>query len=101
VLAQANVSVALGAAVPLAQAQSDFVMPEGQIHMLPNMLEQAKKTMRIIKQNLWWAVLYNAICVPMALTGWLPAWLAGLGMAASSLVVLCNAARLVKESGDF
>jgi Cu2+-exporting ATPase len=69
--------------------------------MLPNMLKQAKKTMRIIKQNLWWAVLYNAICVPMALAGWLPAWLAGLGMAASSLVVLCNAARLVKESGDF
>ena len=101
VLAQADVSVALGAAVPLAQAQSDFVMPEGQIHMLPNMLEQAKKTMRIIKQNLWWAALYNAIGVPMALTGWLPAWLAGLGMAASSLVVLGNAARLVKGAGDY
>ncbi len=93
-LAAADVSVAIGAAVPLAQAQSDFVIPGAQLLMLPAMLSQAKCTLRIVKQNLAWAAVYNATCVPLALAGFLPAWLAGLGMAASSLLVVANAARL-------
>ncbi len=99
VLAAANVSVAVGLAVPLAQAQSDFVIPGAQLMMLPAMLTHARRTMRIVRQNLWWAAIYNAICVPVALAGWLPAWLAGLGMALSSLLVLVNAARLAKLEG--
>ena len=94
VLASAHVSVAVGKAVPLAQAQADFVMPGGQLLMLPAMLTQAGRTMRVVRQNLWWAAGYNAVCVPLALAGWLPAWLAGLGMACSSLLVIGNAARL-------
>ena len=93
-LASANVSVAIGSAVPLAQAQSDFVIPGAQLSMLPEMLCHAKKTLRIVKQNLAWAALYNASCVPLAISGMLPAWLAGLGMALSSLLVMANAARL-------
>ena len=93
-LAAAHVSVAIGAAVPLAQAQSDFVIPGAQLLMLPMMLSQATSTLRIVKQNLVWAALYNAIGVPLAIAGWLPAWLAGLGMALSSLLVMANAARL-------
>jgi Cu2+-exporting ATPase len=50
--------------------------------------------MKIIKQNLVWAALYNLICIPLAVMGFLPAWLAGLGMALSSLLVILNAARL-------
>ncbi len=93
-LAEAHVSVAVGTAVPLAQAQSDLVLPGAQLLMLPIMLGQAKRTLRIVKQNLAWAVIYNATCVPLALAGMLPAWLAGLGMALSSLLVMANAARL-------
>ena len=93
-LAAADVSVAVGAAVPLAQAQSDLVLPGAQLFMLPVMLGQSRRTLRIIKQNLAWAALYNATCVPLAIAGWLPAWLAGLGMALSSLLVVANAARL-------
>jgi P-type Cu2+ transporter len=96
VLAGAHVSVALGAAVPLAQAQSDLVIPGGQLHMLPAMLLQAHRTMGVVRQNLCWAAIYNAICVPLAIAGWLPAWLAGLGMAVSSLTVIANAARLAR-----
>ena len=55
---------------------------------------QARRTLRIVRQNLWWAVLYNLIAVPLALAGWLTPWIAGLGMALSSLAVLVNAARL-------
>ncbi len=93
-LAAAHVSVAVGAAVPLAQAQSDFVIPGAQLLMLPAMLDQAKNTLKIVRQNLAWAAIYNAICVPLALAGFLPAWMAGLGMALSSLLVMANAARL-------
>jgi P-type Cu2+ transporter len=94
VLAGANVSVAVGSAVALAQAQSDFLIPGGQLLMVPGLLMQARRTMRTVRQNLWWAAIYNAVCVPLALTGSLPAWLAGLGMALSSLLVIANAARL-------
>ncbi len=96
VLASAHVSIAMGQAVPLAQAQSDFVVMNGNLAMLPYLIEQAKQTMGIVKQNLTWAATYNAICVPLAIAGLLPAWLAGLGMALSSLLVILNAARLAK-----
>jgi P-type Cu2+ transporter len=94
VLASAHVSIAMGQAVPMAQAQSDFVVLSGQLAMVPHLITQAKRTMRIVKQNLIWAAVYNAVCVPLAVMGLLPAWLAGLGMALSSLLVILNAARL-------
>jgi Cu2+-exporting ATPase len=56
----------------------------------------AKKTLRVIRQNLAWAAAYNAACVPLALVGWLPPWAAGLGMATSSLVVVVNSLRLAR-----
>ncbi len=96
VLARADVSVAVGQAVPLAQAQSDFIIPDGQLLMLGNMPAQARRAMSIVRQNLIWAVAYNVICVPLAISGYLPAWLAGLGMAISSLFVMLNAARLAR-----
>ena len=101
VLASAHVSVAVGKAVPLAQAQSDFILPGGQLLMLPKMLAHARRTMRVVRQNLWWAAIYNVVCVPWALTGYLPAWLAGLGMALSSFLVIANASRLahIKDIG--
>ncbi len=98
VLASAHVSITMGQAVPLAQAQSDFVVMGGQLAMVPHLITQAKRTMRIVKQNLIWAAAYNAVCVPLAVVGLLPAWLAGLGMAVSSLLVILNAARLSRSS---
>jgi Cu2+-exporting ATPase len=54
----------------------------------------ARKARRVVGQNLLWAFVYNAACVPLAVVGWLPAWAAGLGMASSSLLVVLNALRL-------
>ena len=59
-------------------------------------LLQARATLRTVRQNLAWAVAYNAVSVPLALAGFMPPWLAGLGMAASSLVVIGNALRLTR-----
>jgi Cu2+-exporting ATPase len=94
VLAGADVSFALGQAVPLAQSKSDFVLMGGQLEALVSTVQRSRQTMRIVRQNLWWSAAYNAACVPLALMGWLPAWAAGLGMALSSLLVVLNALRL-------
>jgi Cu2+-exporting ATPase len=94
VLAGAHVSFALGQAVPLAQSKADFVLLGAQLGVLVPVWARSRKTMRVVRQNLVWAAVYNAACVPLALMGWLPAWLAGLGMAFSSLWVVLNALRL-------
>ena len=94
VLAGAQVSFALGQAVPLAQAHADFLVPGGQLGAVTQALLLARRTVRIVKQNLAWAALYNAVCVPLAVSGLLSAWAAGAGMAASSLLVVLNALRL-------
>ena len=97
VLAGAHVSFALGKAVPLAQAQSDFVILGSSLKAVAHSYQLACKTMRTVRQNLVWAVCYNLISIPMAMMGWVPAWVAGLGMAMSSLLVIGNALRLVRQ----
>jgi P-type Cu2+ transporter len=98
VLAGAQVSFAFGRAVPLAQAQSDVVVMGERLLDVLRTVQLARKTMRVVHQNLWWALIYNACCVPLALLGYLPAWLAGLGMATSSLLVVLNALRLSQDT---
>jgi Cu2+-exporting ATPase len=94
VLAGAHVSFAVGLGVPLARAQADFVILGGHLAGVAQTLRQSRRTVRVVRQNLWWAAIYIALCVPLAVVGWLPAWAAGLGMAASSLLVVLNALRL-------
>jgi Cu2+-exporting ATPase len=96
VLAGANVSFTFGRAVPLAQSKADFVILGEQLMVVVQSLLLARRTLVIVRQNLWWALIYNAACVPLAVVGMLPAWLAGLGMAASSLLVVLNALRLAR-----
>jgi Cu2+-exporting ATPase len=96
VLACADVSIAMGQAVPLAQAKSDFIVQGGQLAAVADLLRQARRTRAIVRQNLVWAAVYNAVCVPLAIAGFMPPWLAGLGMAASSLLVVLNSARLAR-----
>jgi len=96
VLARADVSIAMGQGAPLAQAKSDFVILGSQLAAVPLLLKHARRTRRIVRQNLAWAALYNAVCVPLAVIGAMPPWLAGLGMAASSLLVVANSARLAR-----
>jgi Cu2+-exporting ATPase len=101
VLAGADVSFALGQAVPLAQSKADFVLMAGQLDAVVSTVMHSRQTLRVVKQNLLWAAVYNAACVPLAVMGWLPAWAAGLGMALSSLLVVLNALRLTKAQPSF
>ena len=94
VLAQADVSFAMGDGALLAKTQADGVLLANRLADLVAARATARKALRIVRQNFAWAALYNLACVPMALVGWLPPWAAGLGMATSSLVVVLNSLRL-------
>lgn len=94
VLAAAHASFAFGRAVPLAQARSDFVVLGDALMAIAQAHSQAGRTMRVVRQNLAWALAYNLAALPLAVAGLMPAWAAGLGMAASSLLVVANALRL-------
>ncbi len=98
VLAGAQVSFALGQAVQLAQARADFVVMGAQLLPVAHTVLLARRTMAVVRQNLAWALVYNAVCVPLAVAGMLPAWAAGLGMAGSSLLVVGNALRLSRTT---
>lgn len=99
VLARADLSIAMAEGAPLARSRADVVVLGGRLDTIPMLLAQARRTRRVVRQNLAWAASYNAVCVPLALGGWMPAWLAGLGMAVSSLAVVLNAARLAAVPG--
>ncbi len=96
VLAAAQVSIALGGAVPLAQARADLVMMGAHLLALPALVRRSRLTAKVVAQNLAWALFYNAVGVPLAFLGCLPAWLAGLGMAVSSLWVMAHSLRLAR-----
>jgi len=101
VLAKAPLSIAIGTASDLAKTHADIILTNNQLSRLPELIEQARKTKRIIKQNLLWALLYNASVLPLAAFGLLPPWAAALGMSFSSLVVVFNALRLTRLKSGF
>jgi Cu2+-exporting ATPase len=96
VLARADASVVMGQGAMLARASADALLLSNRLMDLALARQLALRTARIIRQNLLWAALYNAACIPLALAGLLPPWAAGLGMASSSLFVVLNAQRLAK-----
>lgn len=94
VLAQAHVSVAMGGGTELARTQADVVLLGGKLSALAAGVDTARKTLRVIRQNLFWALGYNLCAIPLAMAGWVTPWMAGIGMSASSLMVVLNALRL-------
>ena len=94
VLAQAQVSIAMGGGADLARANADVVLLGNDLQALPQGLALARRTLRIVKQNLVWAFAYNFVAIPLAMAGGVTPWMAGIGMSASSLLVVLNALRL-------
>ncbi|MGE6359736.1 heavy metal translocating P-type ATPase [Psychrobacter glacincola] len=94
VLAAADVSTSIAGAADLAQVSSDSIILNGQIDAITAAKRISDKTERIIKQNFRWALIYNgSVLIPAAL-GYVPPWLAAIGMSLSSLFVVLNALRL-------
>jgi Cu2+-exporting ATPase len=97
VLAQAHVSVAMGGGTDLARGQADVVLLSDDPRHLAAGVALARRALSIIRQNLWWAFTYNVVAIPLAMAGWITPWMAGIGMSASSLLVVLNALRLQKS----
>jgi Cu2+-exporting ATPase len=98
VLAAADVSVAIASGADLAKVNADFVLLGDGLGALAGAIESARRMLRVIRQNLCWAVLYNLTAVPLAASGRLEPWMAALGMSLSSLLVVLNAMRLLRAS---
>jgi Cu2+-exporting ATPase len=94
VLAGADVSIAPSHAASLAQSSADVLMLGDSLQPIVTLMHAARRTMRIVRQNLAWAIVYNVSAVPLAAAGFVPPWLAAIGMSTSSLVVVVNALRL-------
>jgi P-type Cu2+ transporter len=94
VLAQAQVSLAMASGTELARINADIALLTDGIEPVLDAVVTARRTLAIIRQNFLWAVIYNAIAVPLALMGLVTPLVAAAGMSASSLLVIGNALRL-------
>ena len=97
VLAGADVGVALASGAEIARASSDIVLAGERLSALVTACRIARQTVAVIQQNQRWALLYNLVAMPLAALGFVPPWLAALGMSFSSLCVIGNALRIGRD----
>ncbi len=93
-LATANVGMAIGTGTDVAMEAADVTLMRGDLSSIPDAIYMSRKTMNNIKQNLFWALGYNTLGIPIAAIGLLAPWVAGAAMALSSVSVVLNALRL-------
>jgi P-type Cu2+ transporter len=93
VLARADVSFAMGSGADAAQLRADVVVMGDSLESVSRTFQVARRAMRLVRQNIAWAIAYNAIALPLAAAGLIGPWEAALAMGASSLTVLVNALR--------
>jgi Cu2+-exporting ATPase len=96
-LAAATVSIAPVEGTDIACSTADAMVLSRGVFPLVRAVAVARRTLRIVRQNLGWAFAYNLVCIPLAALGFVPAWAAAAGMSASSLLVTLNALRLARE----
>ncbi|MBH0157208.1 MAG: heavy metal translocating P-type ATPase [Bacillota bacterium] len=95
-LAVADIGMAIGTGTDVAMEAADVTLIRGDLNSIADAIYMSKKTIRNIKQNLFWAFAYNVLGIPVAALGFLAPWLAGAAMAFSSVSVVLNALRLQK-----
>ncbi|ETI67347.1 heavy metal translocating P-type ATPase [Neobacillus vireti] len=95
-LAIADIGMAIGTGTDVAMEASDITLIRGDLNSIADAIFMSKKTITNIKQNVFWALAYNSLGIPVAALGFLAPWLAGAAMAFSSVSVVLNALRLQK-----
>ncbi len=97
VLAGAGLSIAMSRGSALALASADLVLIGDSLRALPGAFLLARRARRVMRQNLVWAAAYNLIAMPLAALGWVPPWAAAIGMSASSILVVLNSLRIMRD----
>ena len=97
-LARADIAVAIGQASDLTKTNADAVITNNSLTTILHAISKGRKSSRIIRQNIYWALLYNVLALPLAATGFIPPWAAAIGMSVSSLIVVGNALRLLSPN---
>ncbi|MED1467910.1 heavy metal translocating P-type ATPase [Bacillus salipaludis] len=93
-LALADIGIAIGTGTDVAIEVADITILGGELTLIPKAIALSKKTMLNIRQNLFWALIYNSAGIPVAALGFLAPWVAGAAMAFSSVSVVTNSLRL-------
>ncbi len=96
VLGGAGVSIAMSRGSALTLAGADLILVGDSLQALPGAFVLARRATRVIRQNLVWAAAYNLTAMPLAAIGWVPPWVAAIGMSLSSMVVVLNSLRLIR-----
>jgi Cu2+-exporting ATPase len=97
VLSVADASFAVTGATDLARSQADFVIVDDDLNKIVETLATARHCRQIVQQNLSWALGYNVCAMPLAAMGFVPPWMAAIGMSLSSLLVVANSLRLNRK----
>ena len=98
-LIAADVGISFSAGTDVANAAADITIVGSDLALVPTAIQMARRSVRIIKQNLFWAFFYNALAIPLAATGRISPGIAAAAMMASSLTVVLNSLRL-RDSSD-
>ncbi len=97
VLGGSGVAVAMSRASALTLAGADLILVGDTLLALPDAFHLARRTALVIRQNLRWSAAYNLAAMPLAALGWVPPWAAAIGMSMSSIFVVLNSLRLIRE----
>jgi Cu+-exporting ATPase len=93
-LATANIGIAIGSGSDVAKEAGDIILIRNDVRLVVSAIGLSRATRRKIRQNLFWAFIYNVIGIPIAAYGWLNPMIAGAAMALSSLSVIVNSSLL-------
>lgn len=99
-LATSNVGIAMGGAgTDTAMETADIVLMADNLEKLPHAIKLSRQTLRIIKQNIWFALLVKLLALILIFPGWLTLWIAVMSDTGAAIIVVLNSMRLMRLKG--